>query len=669
MRVSKVLVRGYRSLNNVEVEIDDYTALVGPNGCGKSSVLYALNWFFNGGAWEPEDCHSKSPLNANEVPPENDEPGEKSIDVTVTMIDLSQADRAVLGKYGRGDSVTFRRTWRPDEKDKLIGNAWQGPGFAKIRNAGAAPDVAKAYKEIQPNVPGLTPQTTKSGILDQLDAWEANNTDVSLLEEVPDDDASHLMGINGTNVIRDRVQLVLVPAAIDMEAQMSGTARGTALHTLVGTLMSTAGAHARAEWAAKHADAIVELNTSVAQSIAKATGIQQDRVNQRLAEMVPNATVEFRPVSPPWSPKADESVSTHVSVDGFADHVSRHGHGVQRSLLLAMLQALAPDLASKRNEVIGEGDPDRELTADEQSLLDAELDKLPHLIVCIEEPEIYQHPIRARAFARVLGEVADRPGAQVVLATHSPYFVAPKRFESLRLFSVSQRETTVKSRGTVAQVLDLSGRSLEQVNKAIHVHLPGTFSEGFFGEGTILVEGDTDRVVLEVLAERMGTPLDVLGRTIVSAGGKQSLPIAYALLTSLGVPSYPVLDGDYFGAMRRFKGDPEKVQEQENSHKSHKKQTEDLLGQLPTGASAIVGSAPHMFGDPTSVTDRYTVWNDDIETELSSWPSFSTALTAAGGALRTKNFAAYKDAAMAADVDDIPTSLRTCVEAIAAAFP
>lgn len=668
MRVSKVQVRGYRSLRNIEVDIDDYTALIGPNGCGKSSVLYALDWFFNGGALEADDCHAGVPIASTGSTESTPEPPPASIDVSVTMVDLTPADRAVLGKYGRRDSVTFRRTWREGEKDKMIGNAWQGPGFAKVRAATSAADTGTAYKAIQPLVDGLGPATSKGRILEALDDWEASNTDAKLLEEVADDDASHLFGINGPNVIRDRVQLVLVPAAIDMEAQMSGTSRGTALHTLVGTLMASAGALARTEWAAKHAEALKELNKSVSDGIAKATGVQQDRVNQRLAEMVPHARVEFRPISPPWAPKADESVSTHVVIDGVADHVSRHGHGVQRSLLLAMLQALAPDLALKRSEVTGGDATDRELTAEEQTRLDEELKNLPHLIVCIEEPEIYQHPVRARAFARVLGEVADRPDVQVILATHSPYFVAPKRFESLRRFSASRRETEVRPRCSISQVVAASRKTSQAVTKAVETHFPSAFSEGFFGEGTILVEGDTDRVVLEVLAERLGKPLDMLGRSVVSAGGKASLPVAYALLTSLGVKTYPLLDGDFLGADRKHGAGPVRTPEKAAAHASartsHQQQTDEMLAILPAGAIPIVGTAPYTFGDATAVTDIYTIWHDDIEAELAKWPSYNSALISGGGQLRTKDFIAYKDATMAADLADLPPTLRMCVEAL-----
>ena len=65
------------------------------------------------------------------------------------------------------------------------------------------------------------------------------------------------------------------------------------------------------------------------------------------------------------------------------------------------------------------------------------LDSLPSTIVAIEEPEIYQHPVRARAFARTLVELSTQPAIQVVLATHSPYFVQnTEKFSALHRLHV-----------------------------------------------------------------------------------------------------------------------------------------------------------------------------------------------------------------------------------------
>lgn len=43
MKISTISVSGFRCLKKVEVE--DYSVLIGANGSGKSSVLYALDWF------------------------------------------------------------------------------------------------------------------------------------------------------------------------------------------------------------------------------------------------------------------------------------------------------------------------------------------------------------------------------------------------------------------------------------------------------------------------------------------------------------------------------------------------------------------------------------------------------------------------------------------------
>ncbi|WP_030617910.1 AAA family ATPase [Streptomyces fulvoviolaceus] len=79
------------------------------------------------------------------------------------------------------------------------------------------------------------------------------------------------------------------------------------------------------------------------------------------------------------------------------------GHGFQRALIVAALKVLA----DRRRPVDG----------------------MRTLCLAIEEPELFQHPPQARAFAKVLRElVATSPQGrtQVIYATHNPFFVDPK---------------------------------------------------------------------------------------------------------------------------------------------------------------------------------------------------------------------------------------------------
>ena len=65
--------------------------------------------------------------------------------------------------------------------------------------------------------------------------------------------------------------------------------------------------------------------------------------------------------------------------------------------------------------------------------------RLPSLVLAIEEPELYQHPSRQRHLASILLRLASGaiPGVakktQVMYTTHSPLFVGLDRFEQLRL--------------------------------------------------------------------------------------------------------------------------------------------------------------------------------------------------------------------------------------------
>jgi putative ATP-dependent endonuclease of OLD family len=48
MRIAKVTLQGFRSFKErIEVSLGSFTTIVGKNDTGKSSILYALDAFFN----------------------------------------------------------------------------------------------------------------------------------------------------------------------------------------------------------------------------------------------------------------------------------------------------------------------------------------------------------------------------------------------------------------------------------------------------------------------------------------------------------------------------------------------------------------------------------------------------------------------------------------------
>lgn len=665
MKITKIHIYNYRSLKDFELNVDDYAILIGPNGSGKSSVLYALDWFFNGRVLDASDIHNFIDDNSRPVHTDEEIDANHELDtvrVTVTFDDLSVRDRRILQSYGKGQTAVFSKTWRlGDNKDKYIGNALQGPGFTDIRAMTRVTDIRPEYRKKMAEIselPDLGASPSKDEVFAVLQEWEDDPSNVDRLITINDADASHMFGFNGQNILRNCINLVLIPASGDMAAEISSNKKGSALNELIGSLMNNASAAAKQAWILKNQVVIDELTTAMRDAIDISTKLQAERVNDKLNKFIPLASVEFGTRIPDWIPSPIAEISTAVSLDGNQRDICKQGHGVQRAVMIAMFHSLMPDKKLVEGTYIpGDGE-----TAEQtKEKLNEVLENLPALIVSIEEPEIYQHPVRARAFGRILYDLSTQPNAQVLIATHSPYFVQPKQFTSIRRFSLIGGISYSKNT-TISDISALSSIAENKIEKIVEMHLPSTFSEGFFSDKVALVEGITDKVVLEAVSERLETPFDTLGISVLDISGKDGLRIPNLILESLDTPTYIVFDGDSLGASRKYPADPAN---RTSCDRSLKKSTDKIIAWLPSDAIPTIGTMPYSYSDPTIITNKFTVWNDDIEEELSKWTSFNTVLTANGGALRDdKNLQAYRQAVMEADIEDIPDAIKGCVKAI-----
>lgn len=639
------------------MDVVELSVFLGTNGSGKSSVLYALNWFFNGGIITESDVHKppQTELNLLQV----DLP--EQIEVSVVFNGLNSHDREKLGQYGRGSQASFKKIWnRLDNKEKIVGNSLQGPGFQAIRNLKKVTEFRPAYTELQSRLRDLQVLTgTFSGeeVNGALIAWESNSANYSSLEEIDEADANHLFGINGPNVMGELVKLVLIPASVDILSEVGSAKKGSTLEDLVGTLISTAGITARDNWVQKHVSDLEDLRKNVVQEVDKVTQLQSTRISKRLSKFIPGAEVHFVSEVPPWSPNVNPSIKTEVSISGSTVDISRQGHGLQRAVLMATFQALTHDeMDIQQTHVLRDG----ESVEQGQIRLSQELTNLPLTIICFEEPEIYQHPIRARALARLLAELVIDPSIQILVATHSPYFVRPQDFHRLKKFRLNCGETEVKFT-SIKKVALASGVAATNIVKFVEKHLSRSFSESFFADAVVLVEGETDRIIIESLSDLLGMNLDIKGISVVDVSSKETLRTAYAILESLDIRTFVVVDGDALGAKRKHAGEQAKIDE---ATANHRKSTETIISWLPSSA-AIVGTFPYNFDDPSSIFHDYVFWHDDIETELDSWESFKVALKDNGGKLRKdKDLAKYKAGVMDADHADMPESLKILIETI-----
>ncbi|MHB8190434.1 MAG: TOPRIM nucleotidyl transferase/hydrolase domain-containing protein [Ferrimicrobium sp.] len=137
---------------------------------------------------------------------------------------------------------------------------------------------------------------------------------------------------------------------------------------------------------------------------------------------------------------------------------------------------------------------------------------------------------------------------QVCYATNSPYFVEARRFAR-----VCRLTRTVGEH----PVVTVHSSSLQRVKAALATivkpttvdrRLDGTISNqlsiALFATRVLLVEGTTETAVFYGIGDREAVgALEAQGIAIVAVGGKANLPLAHAILTSLGIPTYALFDG------------------------------------------------------------------------------------------------------------------------------
>src|SRR5581483_9001512 len=141
MRLSRIHIINFRCLQELVLDLDDVTTLVGANSTGKSTALHALRWFFEGGSLEAEDFWGCDDT--------------LTVSVGATCSDFSQADRVALGSYLIQEEATFWRTWSAAEQEKLTGRGLAYRPFEDIRAHEKATPMKAAYNDLRAAQPDL----------------------------------------------------------------------------------------------------------------------------------------------------------------------------------------------------------------------------------------------------------------------------------------------------------------------------------------------------------------------------------------------------------------------------------------------------------------------------------------------------------------------------------
>lgn len=186
-------------------------------------------------------------------------------------------------------------------------------------------------------------------------------------------------------------------------------------------------------------------------------------------------------------------------------------------------------------------DLDREIqTLEETAGSVADQFALPGYILLIDEPENALHPMAVRAAREHLYTLAEDPDWQVMLSTHSPYFIDPLQDHTtiLRLERIGQKTTPCTFRTSTVQF-----SAEDRSNLRALIQLDSALAEMFFGSYPIIVEGDTELASFIAAVVENDEPL-ARQVTLVPARGKALVAPLVRLLTHFRIPFGVIHDTD-----------------------------------------------------------------------------------------------------------------------------
>lgn len=524
MKIESLRIENFRAFKDETIEFDDYTSFVGPNGVGKSTVFHALNLFFRQSKDSQTDLLK---LSANDFHHTNTS---QPIRITVTFSSLSDQAKEELADYVRQNKliITAIAVYDPitEKADvKQFGNRLGMEEFRKFfeadKSGAKAAELKEIFKSFREKYEDISSANSKADMISALHEYENKNPEKCVL--IPSEDQFY--GVSrGVNKLESHIQWIFVPAIKDATEESEESTKSALGQLLARTVRSQVSFD----------ENIRELRNNVRAEYQKLLDAEQktlDDISGSLQNRLSNWAHPNITASIQWKQDPDKSIKIEeplaglkVGERGFEGELSRFGHGLQRSYMLALLQEL--------------------------SMFDSE--NVPTLLMGIEEPELFQHPPQARYLAETLIELSES-NSQIIICTHSPLFIPGDSFDKIRLAREEGEpsETKIKRLTYESLATELNSVGEKLVTESgmvakLYPSLNPVVNEMFFCKKLILVEGHEDIAYISsyLLLTGAMTEFRRHGCHIVPVEGKNKLIKPLAMAKLLDIPTFVVYDSD-----------------------------------------------------------------------------------------------------------------------------
>lgn len=400
MRMKSVSIKNFRGYKDeTKIDFNDLTAFVGKNDVGKSTLLEALDIFFNVGKGaikvEKEDINK-----------ENLAADVKDIEISVVFEEIPL-------------SVVIDDTYETTlESEYLLNSNGDLVIIKRYPNAGNEKVYLRAFHPTNPQCNDLL-QKKNSELKRMIDALGIECSDKSI---------NAVMRTAVWNHFTDSLQLQEIEIDVtkgDTKSIWDKLKTYLPLYSLFQSDRKNSDGDSEVQDPLKEAvkqilstdDIMTRFNAIASEVEIKLREVSQ-RTLEKLREMNPEIASTLNPVIPAVDRLKWSDVFKNVSISGDEDiPINKRGSGVKRLILLNFFRAEA----ERRREEQG----------------------TPSIVYAIEEPETSQHTEHQKMLIRALLTLSQAPRTQILITTHSAAVVKQLNFGNLRLITTQNNQKTV----------------------------------------------------------------------------------------------------------------------------------------------------------------------------------------------------------------------------------
>lgn len=388
MKIEKLILSNFRSYKDeIEIDFADMNVFVGRNDIGKSTILEALDIFFNENKGiikiDKEDLNKQAEADGN-----------KDILISVIFSRLPT-------------TLTIDATNSTSLKDEYLLNQDGKLEIMKKFTGGKEKVFVKAYHPTNDNCGDLL--SKKQADLKRILTDEMTCADKTKNSEIRKAIWSHYAeSLNLANVEIEVSKLdekniwEQLKNYLPIYSLFQSDRKNSDGDSEIQNPMKMA-----VQEILKDAGIATKLN-EVAEEVEKKLRDVADKTLEKLNEMNPDIAKSLNPVIPTKESLKWVDVFKSVSITSDEDiPINKRGSGIKRLVLLNFFRAEA------------------ERRKDESHA--------PDIIYAIEEPETSQHPSHQKKLIEAFLELSKTDNTQVLLTTHSPSVVKLMKFEHLKL--------------------------------------------------------------------------------------------------------------------------------------------------------------------------------------------------------------------------------------------